>query len=95
MRGVTNSPPLTSVASQNLVHATSNIHPDSRVIAALVRPELHTVDFAPKRRREDDYCAFAGDHRILRRADAVPPENPIRDDALVGVWYRSGRWSRF
>jgi hypothetical protein len=42
-----------------------------REIAALVRPELHTMDFAPKRRPEGDYFALSGDHQVLRPADAL------------------------
>jgi hypothetical protein len=61
---------LALVASQNLVHAKTH-HPDSRVIAVSVRPELQTVGFAPQWRSADDCWALAGDHQILRRAEAL------------------------
>jgi len=41
------------------------------VIAVSVRPELQTVGFAPQRRSADDCYALAGEHQILRRADAL------------------------
>jgi hypothetical protein len=43
---------------------------ESRAAVSMATPKLHSVDFAPERRSEDDCCALSGDDQILWPADA-------------------------
>jgi hypothetical protein len=72
--------------SQNLVHAKKYILIRARCGVGKAQPELYALDFAPKRRPEDNYCAFSGDHRTVRPADALG--SPI---AANFAWHRFSR----
>src|SRR6266852_9880428 len=69
-------------------------HPDSRVVAVSVRPELQTVGFAPQRRSADDCCALDGDYQILRRAEALGASRLARAgrNSLILRAFRAGCW---